>query len=51
VIVAAWVLTFIYVNWANRVYDPALAALRSHHEVDDAAARRTNAAPPTERGR
>lgn len=51
VIVAAWVLTFIYVNWANRVYDPALAALRSHHEVDDAAARLTTAVPPTERGR
>ncbi len=32
VIVAAWALTFVYVNWANRVYDPALAALRAHHE-------------------
>jgi len=32
VIVAAWILTFIYVNWANRVYDPALARLRAHHE-------------------
>ena len=38
VIVAAWVLTFIYVSWANRVYDPALAALRSHH-ADEAAAK------------
>jgi uncharacterized membrane protein (DUF485 family) len=28
VIVAAWVLVFVYVSWANRVYDPALAALR-----------------------
>ena len=28
VIVAAWLLTFVYVSWANRVYDPALAALR-----------------------
>ena len=28
VIVAAWLLTFAYVSWANRVYDPALAALR-----------------------
>jgi uncharacterized membrane protein (DUF485 family) len=26
VIVAAWLLTLIYVRWANRVYDPALAA-------------------------
>lgn len=31
VIVAAWLLTFTYVNWANRVYDPALAALRRQH--------------------
>lgn len=30
VIVAAWLLTFVYVTWANRVYDPALAALRAH---------------------
>ncbi len=29
VIVSAWVLTLIYVQWANRVYDPALAALRA----------------------
>ena len=28
VIVAAWVLTWLYISWANRVYDPALAALR-----------------------
>ncbi len=27
VIVAAWLLTLAYVTWANRVYDPALAAL------------------------
>lgn len=32
VIVAAWLLTSIYVSWANRVYDPALAALRKQHE-------------------
>jgi uncharacterized membrane protein (DUF485 family) len=25
VIVAAWTLTFVYVSWANRVYDPALS--------------------------
>lgn len=31
VIVAAWGLTFAYVTWANRVYDPALAALRAQH--------------------
>lgn len=50
VIVAAWVLTFVYVTWANRVYDPALAALRSHHEVDDAAARVSKSASSAERG-
>lgn len=31
VIVAAWLLTYIYVRWANTVYDPALAALREQH--------------------
>jgi uncharacterized membrane protein (DUF485 family) len=36
VIVMAWVLTFIYVSWANRVYDPALAALREQHAADGA---------------
>ncbi|MFN9422386.1 DUF485 domain-containing protein [Gemmatimonas sp.] len=30
VIVSAWVLTWTYVSWANRVYDPALAALKSN---------------------
>lgn len=29
VIVAAWVLTWVYVRWANRVYDPELA--RAHN--------------------
>lgn len=29
VIVAAWVLTWVYVRWTNRHYDPALAALRA----------------------
>ena len=28
VIVAAWVLIWIYVRWANRHYDPAVRALR-----------------------
>jgi uncharacterized membrane protein (DUF485 family) len=28
VIVAAWLLIAVYVRWANRHYDPALAALR-----------------------
>ena len=28
VIVAAWLLTWIYVHWANTRYDPALHALR-----------------------
>lgn len=31
VIVAAWLLTYVYVSWANRVYDPALVALRTRH--------------------
>ncbi len=30
VIVAAWLLTWVYVRWANRHYDPALRALREH---------------------
>lgn len=38
VIVVAWTLTYAYVSWANRVYDPALAALRIHHDADDATA-------------
>jgi len=28
VIVSAWLLTFVYVRWANTRYDPALHALR-----------------------
>jgi uncharacterized membrane protein (DUF485 family) len=28
VIVAAWILTWIYVRWANTHYDPALEGLR-----------------------
>jgi uncharacterized membrane protein (DUF485 family) len=35
VIVAAWLLTFVYVSWANRVYDPALAALRQQRSDVD----------------
>lgn len=31
VILAAWLLTYGYVRWANAVYDPALAALRKQH--------------------
>jgi uncharacterized membrane protein (DUF485 family) len=31
VIVSAWVLTWLYTSWANRVYDPALAALKAAH--------------------
>ncbi len=33
VIVLAWLLTYVYVSWANRVYDPALAALREQHNA------------------
>lgn len=28
VIVSCWVLTWIYVRWANNIHDPALARLR-----------------------
>lgn len=28
VIVAAWVLTYVYIRWANTVYDPAIERLR-----------------------
>lgn len=34
VIVSAWLLTFAYVSWANRVYDPALARLRTQGTAD-----------------
>lgn len=39
VIVAAWVLTFVYVRWANSVYDPALQALRDHHRAESTGGR------------
>ncbi len=29
VIVAAWLLTWVYVRWANRVYDPMVAEQRA----------------------
>jgi len=29
VIVSAWILTWVYVQWANRVYDPELARSRT----------------------
>jgi len=29
VIVASWILTWIYVRWANAVYDPQVRALES----------------------
>ena len=32
VIVAAWLLTYTYVRWANRVYDPALRELGARGE-------------------
>jgi uncharacterized membrane protein (DUF485 family) len=44
VILSAWVLTLMYVQWANRVYDPALAALRAMPGAD-AAARGPQSAP------
>lgn len=42
VIVAAWALTLVYVSWANRTYDPALAALRAQHTAEDDAVRRAS---------
>jgi uncharacterized membrane protein (DUF485 family) len=30
VIVGAWILTAVYVVWANRVYDTAVGRLRAH---------------------
>ena len=30
VIVVAWVLTWVYVSWANRHYDGAIRRLRQH---------------------
>ncbi len=41
VIVSAWVLTWLYISWANRVYDPALAALKAAHDTGE----------PTDHGR
>jgi uncharacterized membrane protein (DUF485 family) len=29
VIIAAWILTAVYIVWANRSYDPQVAALRT----------------------
>ena len=51
VIVAAWTLTYVYVSWANRVYDPALTALRAHHAADDASARESERDTATRGGR
>jgi uncharacterized membrane protein (DUF485 family) len=34
VIVLAPVLTSIYVRWANRTYDPAIAAMRTKRDAD-----------------
>ena len=33
VIAASWILTYCYVRWANRHYDPALAALKREKEA------------------
>ena len=35
VILFAWLLTFAYVSWANRVYDPALELLRERWRESD----------------
>ena len=34
VIVGAWALTAVYVIWANRHYDPAVARLRGRERAD-----------------
>ncbi|MEO8376762.1 MAG: DUF485 domain-containing protein [Candidatus Sumerlaeota bacterium] len=31
-IILAWVLIFIYVQWANRVYDPAMKRIRGEQK-------------------
>ena len=36
VIVASWLLTWIYVRWANRHYDPALHAIRGAVDAERA---------------
>jgi uncharacterized membrane protein (DUF485 family) len=42
VIVAAWGLTWVYVRWANAVYDPMVAEQRrEYHDAARAAARHT----------
>ena len=43
VIVATWLLTLSYVSWANRVYDPALLALRATQQAAREAAATTGA--------
>ena len=35
VIVVAWALTAIYVAWANRSYDPAVAELKRRHAAEE----------------
>lgn len=34
VIIAAWLLTLVYVRWANSVYDPALRQLRESRSIE-----------------
>ena len=34
VIIGAWVLTALYVVWANRAYDPEMKRLRDHFRSD-----------------
>ena len=50
VIVVAWFLTYAYVTWANRVYDPGLALLRERWreaDIADAAAASLSERAPT----
>jgi len=49
VILAAWLLTLVYVRWANTHYDPALAALRT--QVATAAQGTGGGAPPRDEAR
>ncbi|MEX2178272.1 MAG: DUF485 domain-containing protein [Gemmatimonadaceae bacterium] len=34
VIVASWLLTWVYVRWANRHYDPALRAIEAQRDAE-----------------
>jgi uncharacterized membrane protein (DUF485 family) len=47
VIVAAWLLTWVYVRWANAVYDPMVAEQRREHEESTRAAAKASGRSPS----